>query len=273
MKLHICCLLYFCLFSSVVLGAQKAKIIGPSVEVYTAADFDSDVLAYVKSGETYLISNKNTGPFYRIKLKNGKIGYVVDYELEIEGKGRPKERDFDELLATESLNLNDSERESEYEKEEEASLFGNEYAGYSIQVINYHENTMGADQVANIVGVGYKSISILAWSILANFGAPDYYKKTGGSATGMQLWADMGFSNTLAYLQSHEIRFSGGLFSHFSVLQVKTPVRNYDLHDVTVGLELETSFLLKLKQSAFDFGVKYYFDKSNYAGFVISYLY
>ena len=62
-------------------AAQKAKIIGDFVEVYVASDFDSEQIDEVYKGETYQVSDKNYGPFYRIKLKNGKIGYIVDYEL------------------------------------------------------------------------------------------------------------------------------------------------------------------------------------------------
>ena len=261
--------------SSVSWAAQKAKILGPEVEIYSNSDFDSEIISVVKGGETYMVSDKNIGPFYRIKLKDGKIGYIIDYELEIEGKGRLREKDFDELAFQEEQSADKPDATAEYEEdEEESNLFGDEYAGYTLQVINYHENTMGSDQVANIVGVGYKAISIMAWSVLASFGAPAYYGKVaGGSATGVQLWADMGFSNTVAHLMNNELRFSGALFSHFSVVQLKTPARNYDLHDITVGLDLELSYLLKFKRSAIELGVKYYFDKSNYAGLALSYLY
>lgn len=221
-----------------------------------------------------MVSDKNFGPFYRIKLKNGKIGYIVDYELDIEGKGRLAEKDFDELMFADEKKISDSANGQSESDEEEEQLFGKEYSGYTLQLLNYHENTMGSDQVANLIGVGYKSVSIIAWSMLLSFGAPNYYNKVAGAtSTGAQLWADMGFSNTIAHLGDNEVKFSGGLFSHFSFIQLRTPARNYDLQDVTVGFEMEASYLLKLKKSALEMGVKYYFDKSNYAGLALSYLY
>lgn len=269
---HLLALLLF-LFSISALAVQKARIAEPEVEVYSAQDFDSDILDYVKQGETYLISNKVYGAFYKIKLKNGKVGYIVDYALDIEGKGPFKPKELDE--PEEDVNKQ-SVKENPYleESDDEESSLGRVYGGPSIAVINFQENALGSGQVDDLVAVGYKSVSLFSWSAMLAPMAPRYYSSLPGhSATGGKLWADIGYSSTLAYFNRSEIRFAGSFFTQISILQVETPLRKYDLHDITLGLALEGAVLLKVGRHAIDVALKYYFDKTNYAGLSLSYFF
>ena len=272
MKYPVLILLFF--LPQSLFAIQKAKIVDDEVEVYSEQDFDSDVLDIVHQGETYSISNNTFGPFYKIKLKSGKVGYIVDYVLDIEGKGRLKPKDMDQLDAQNAMVIKDNPETAEAEAEEEEASLGRVYAGPSIQLINYHEETLGAGQVNDFLAVGYKSVSVLSWSALASFNAPKYYAAgTGGSASGGMLWLDLGYSNTMANFNKTEIRFAGSFFSHISILHVETPIRKYDLHDITLGLALEGAVLFKIKSHALDLGLKYYFDRSNYAGLSLSFLF
>lgn len=268
------CVFCFLFFSLSALAVQKATIVSSEVDIYSQSDFDSEIIATVHEGETYSISDKTYGPFYRIKLKNGKIGYIVDYELDIEGKGRIKEQDLDDIMFEEMSQLAKEPKASAEEIEEEAEIFGGAYSGPTLQLINYQENTMGADQIDDLLAIGYKKISDVSWSVLGSFRIPKYYAdKTGGSARGVKLWGDFGFSNPITNLGGSEIRFAGSFFSHISLIQLETSTRKYDLHDITLGVAIELGWLLKFRKSAFDMSVKYYFDKTNYAGFGLSYIF
>lgn len=266
------------------LAAQNAKVIGSEVEIYAEGNFDSEVVDYVREGETYQISDKTYGPFYRIKLKNGRIGYIVDYQLDVEGKGRIVPKDLDQvLLEEEQRRLKNRPPAPPPENPEEPSeedFFGRDYGGFTVQLINYHEDTMGGVQIADLLALGYKAVvplsSGLSWSVIGSYGAPKYYaEKTGGSARGVKLWADLGFSNPMVSFQSSDLRIGASVFSHVSLLTVETPARSYDLHDITAGLALEGGWLWKFNQrkNALDLAVKYYFDKTSYAGFGLSYLF
>lgn len=262
--------LLFPIYSS---AAQKAKIVSQEVEVYSDSDFDSEILTSVHEGESFLVSDKTYGPFYRIKLKNGKIGYIVDYELDIEGKGRIQEKDLDLLMLEKMSREKKKTDDILTEESEEAELFGKSYSGVTLQIINFHENTLGGDQVDDLLAVGYKSVSDVAWSVLGSFKAPQYYaEKTSGSAKGLKLWGDLGVSSQVVNFKNSGIKFGGSLFSQVSLIQLETPQRKYDLHDITLGLALETGWLFKIKKNTFEIYLKYYFDKSNYAGFGFSFL-
>lgn len=268
------CLLLFLFLTDSAWAVQKAKIISTEVEIYEEADFDSEIISSVHEGETYLISDKTYGPFYRIKLKNGKIGYIVDYELDIEGKGRIKEKDLDAVLFEQMSGLINDSQNKVTDAAEEAEVFGLGYSGPALQLINFHENVFGADQVDDLLAVGYKNISDMAWSILGSFKVPKYYTdKVGYSAKGMKVWADLGFSSQVVNYRKSSIRFSGTLFTHVSLIQLETTTRKYDLHDITLGLALELGWLIKIKKNAMDLAVKYYFDKTQYAGLGVSFLF
>lgn len=268
------CILCFLFISYSAQAVQKATIIGPEVDIYSESDFDSEIISTVHEGETYFISDKTYGPFYRIKLKNGKVGYIVDYELDIEGKGRIKEQDLDDIMFDQISQLTKENQTTAEENSEVAEIFGRAYSGPTLQLINYHENTMGADQVDDLLAVGYKKISDVAWSVLGSFRVPKYYTDDAGeSARGLKLWGDFGFSSSVANFGSSEVRFAGSFFSHVSLIQLETPLRKYDLYDVTLGVAIELGWLLKFRSSVFDVSAKYYFDKTNYAGFALSYLF
>lgn len=277
MKSFLTCVLILILVSPAAKAVQKAKIFSDIVEIYQDADFDSDVIDEVRLGETYFISDKTYGPFYRIKLKSGKIGYIVDYEVEIEGKGRVKPKDLDAIMlenekkiaATSIEDFKDPDQD-----EEEAELFGVPRSGPTLQLINFRENTLGADQVDDLLAVGYKSVSDKSWSVLGTFKAPKYYAdKTSGSASGFKIWADVGFSSPIVMIGASEIRYAATLFTQVSAITVNTPTRKYDLQDVTLGLALEAGWMFKIRNSAIDLAIKYYFDKTSYAGFGLSYLF
>ncbi|MEQ1721853.1 MAG: SH3 domain-containing protein [Pseudobdellovibrio sp.] len=261
------------LISPFAFAVQKAKIFNEQTEIYSDADFDAEVIDEVYKGEVYFISSKTYGPFYRIKLKNGKIGYIPDTEVDIEGKGRIKPKDLDaEIFESEKKYAEMFGDQDDEEMEE--GLFGITRAGPTLQLINFHENTLGSDQIDNLLAYGYKSVSDIAWSVLGTFSVPKYYEeKTGGTARGVKLWADMGFSSPITDFGSTEIRYSATIFTHISAISLDTPTRKYDLQDITLGLALEVGWMIKIKRSAIDLAIKYYFDKSSYAGFGLSYLF
>lgn len=262
---------------STTYAAQEAKIIGPEVPIYSAADFDSEVIDEVYAGEKYLISDKSHGAFYRIKLKSGKIGFIVDYELDIKGKGPLKPKDLDELFMEEAKasksqkGFSSDDEEAEAEAEE---VFGRSWSGLSLQLVNLHEETQGQTQIDDLYAVGYKKVSDLSWGVVASFQVPDYYtNNSNNKASGVHLWGDLGYSNTLAYLGQTELRLAGSLFVHASFIKLETTTRTYNLDDITIGLALEGASLFKFRKWALDVGIKYYFDKVSYAGLVVSLLF
>jgi hypothetical protein len=267
--------LLFIVFSSSVWGAQKAKIAGGDFEIYADADFDSDQIDEVREGEVFFVSDKAYGAFYRIKLKSGKVGYIVDYALNIEGKGQLKPKDLDELELIELKKEKGYSQDDDVagaEANEDSSLLGRNRGGPVIQFINYREDTMGGEKVSDLMAIGYKSVGLFTWSALGTWQVPKYYSDLPGhSASGFLLWGDIGFSNTVGQFNNTDIRIGGGIMSRASVIKVTTPTRSYDLQDMTLGADIELAITPKFKKWSPDLFIKYYFDKTRYAsvGFAV----
>jgi hypothetical protein len=246
--------------------------------VYSDADFDSDILETVKLGETYMISNKVYGPFFRIKLKSGKIGYIPDTEVDIEGKGRvvPAAKDKDEDETSDDPFLNDMEapfkknKKSQRDADEEED---EDLQGVTLQLVNYHEDTLGAVQIDDLPAIGYKSISdFAAWEVIASFKAPKYYSdQLNASVRAINVWGTFGISSEVPLLPSWSARYGGGLMGHASFVNITAPQKSYEMQDLTVGAYLEGSVLVRIAKLRYDLSIKYIFDKQSYGalGFTI----
>ncbi len=258
------------------LSAQKAKIANPTADIYSGADFDSEILDTVNAGETFIISDKVYGPFFRIKLKSGKIGYIPDTDVDIEGKGRivPLSEDGNDedpfLRDMEDAPKKDKNKKAKKAKPKDEDDPENEYMhGVSLQIINFHEDTLGSVQVDDLPAIGYRSITDFSWEVFASFKAPKYYseKLRSTSARGFNVWGTFGLSSEIQFTSLLGARYGGGLMGHFSALNVETPTKNYDLQDATVGGYLEGAFLIKFAKLKTDFSIKYILDRQNYGAF------
>jgi hypothetical protein len=257
--------------SSVLFAVQKAKIISPQVDVYSDADFDADVLESVKAGESYFISDKVYGPFFKIKLKSGKIGYIPDTEVSVDGKGRvvpsAEDADGDPFLQEieDPPETNKNKKSAKKKKDEVDPEDEEEIHGVTFLMVNFHEDTLGSVQIDDLPAIGYKTLGEISWEVFASFKAPKYYSHNlNASVKGFNLWSDFGMSNDIPFSKWVIARYGGGLFGHISVLSVEAPNKTYDLQDVTVGAYLEGAFLTQIKKLKFDLAMKYFFDRQSY---------
>ncbi|MCB0394178.1 MAG: SH3 domain-containing protein [Bdellovibrionales bacterium] len=54
--------------------------------VFSKGDFDSRVIGYFRQGQKVRVSNKTYGPFYKVRFKQGVIGFVSDVDVVPESK-------------------------------------------------------------------------------------------------------------------------------------------------------------------------------------------
>lgn len=262
-----------------VITSKNAQAAHPQVEIYSDADFDSEVIQTIEPGTLYLISNKPKGPFYQIKLKNGQRGYVPDTELDIEGEGVFQPRSFqadelDEKKIKNKKNNKKTEDDSEDETQDETDSDSEKMSFHAMtfQLINYHEDTMGGLQIGDLYAIGYRNYlqmsefsSSWAWDILGAFRAPAYYQQlTGQSASGFAVWSDFEIVNISPLGSNTTLHYGAGPFLKYTQFDVKSSVRNYSLQDMTVGLFFETGLILHFQQLSYDLSLRYYLDKKSY---------
>ncbi len=276
-------LLYIILFSGQSFAARIGKINVADADVYANASFDADIVANVKKDESFLVAKKLYDGFYKIKLKSGKIGFIPDHEVEINGKSfeakpfldeEELRRQAEKKKSAAQLKLEKKKLEQETEEADEEEVFDYNLSGFSVQIINLHEDTMGGTQVDDLLAVGYKHISDASYEVFAAFKAPKYYaQKTSGSVEGINVWGLYGINNNIPISASAALRYGGSVMAHFSKVKVATTLKSYDLQDLSVGVVLEGGLLVHFKKAAFDFSLKYFFDRSNYGGLGLSLLF
>lgn len=266
--------LFFLQSVALSVTTKKAQAAEENVEIYSEASFDSKVVEVIQPGVSYPISEKPQGPFYKIRLKNGKIGYVPDTQLDIEGVGKfvPKAYVGDEDNSNaqkKSKNKSVPEEDEEEIEDEEEKL---SFHAITLQLINYHEDTLGGVQVGDLLAVGYRRLpelydyaSSFAWDIALAFGAPKYYEeKTGQSASGFGLWSGFQILNITPFGSDMTLRYGAGPFMKLTQFNVQTVNKKYTLQDMTLGLTLEGGMIFHFNAMSLDLGLRYYWDKNSY---------
>ena len=273
--------------SSLAAAEKKAQAASPAVEIYSQDNFDSEVVQTIEPGEYYTISNKPKGPFYQIRLKNGKIGYVADTDLEIKGEGafQPKafSNDDDEKsqAKNKSKKLKTKKSADEDENDEDSTEEKMSLHGITLQLINYHEETLGGLQIGDMYAIGYKNLPMLnefsssfAWDIAAAFKAPAYYQDlTGQPATGFAIWSGFQIVNISALGTNTTLHYGAGPFLKFTQFEVRSSTKGYSLQDMTVGLSLDAGLIFHLEYFSLDANLRYYWDKKSYGALGLAVLF
>jgi hypothetical protein len=256
--------------------SQQAQAIVESTIVYSQADFDSEVLRTIEPGTYYWISAKPEGPFYKILLAPNKYGYVPDTELDIKGRGpfQPKKFTLDETDETQSKK---SAKKKSSEDDDEASEDDGALSHLlSMNLVNYHEDTLGGVQVGDLWALKYQNLGWgaaesdyglggLSWDVMAATSAPSYYqKKTGLPAKGFIFWGGLQFQNYSSITVYNQLRYGLGGFFKYSNFEVETSLKKYSLQDVTVGVSLEAALQFVFTSFGIDLGLQYYWDKNSY---------
>lgn len=259
---------------------KKAQAAEPQVDIYSTPDFDSEIIETIVPGQFYPISNKPKGPFYQIRLKSGKIGYVPDTELEIQGEGVFKEKPFvddvEEKAVSKSKKKIDADEDSEDLDTDKISL-----QGLTLQLINYHEETLGGTQVGDLYAIGYKHLPTLSefsssysWDVAAAFKAPPYYQDlTGQPAQGFALWTGFQILNISPISTNITVHYGAGPFLKYSQFAVKSAVKNYSLQDLTAGASVDVGLIFHFQVLSLDWGLKYYWDKKSYGAIFVGVLF
>lgn len=266
-------LIVFFVFPTITFSAgKKAQAAEENVEIYSDASFDSKVMDIIQPGVTYPISEKPVGPFYKIKLKNGNIGYVPDTQLDIEGVGKftPKPYLGDEEESSSNKKSKNQMLEPEDEEADEDEKLS--FHALTLQLINYHEDTLGGVQVGDLLAIGYRRFpelydyaSSFSWDVAAAFNAPKYYEdKTGKSASGFGLWSGFQILNITPFGSDMTLRYGAGPFAKLTQFNVETVNKKYSLQDLTVGVTLEGGMIFHFNALSIDLGLRYYWDKNSY---------
>lgn len=258
-------------FSSVCwANVQKATISSQGALVYTEAHYNAEIMTTLPRGGVYYISTKNKGPFYRIRIKKGVMGWISREDL------RLGEVSKEELSKQEELNKQAELTKESSPDRENLPFYGLRHWGFSLDYLNYHEQTMGQKRSAWMPFAGVKwsgtetlmSGPIYIESNILVGGAPSYYQdEPGVSAQGFILIADFLFQ-TVAPRGKGAYTFYGlGPVLKYSHLNLKAGSQSFLAQEVGLGVvaNFGVAFQMGAKWSL-RLDAKYYWERERYYG-------
>lgn len=249
-------------------GSQKGRVVNESADIYQLNDFDSPVIAQVKKGQIYDISLFPKGPFYKIRLKPGFLGWIPDTEI------KPLKSVEDEAKKTEEVrNI----------KRRKLPFVLQRYRGFSVEGLNWTEDTMGKVRSENrrFYGGHWSGINTMFSGalfteavLMISPGAPQYYKDaTGQNADGWILKGNFLFETTVPETPTYYLYYGFGpsfSYSHFDVaLNESGRVTRFSMDDFMLGAVFNIGVAFRAGAFSPRFGVKYYWEKKSYwSGFI-----
>lgn len=275
--------------------SQQATIVNDGALVYKDADFDAPTIAELKAGQVFSISLKEKGPFYKIRLKQGLLGWIADNDVKV-SKGKaaaqtpaagaavtpPKKPTSKKEAAKEKEK--DKEKDSSEgafaEKPRQKSFYATRFRGPVLSYLAYAENTMGAlrTQTLPFYGMKFEGPDTMFSGdfrtdaeILLHIGAPNYYAdQTGQGTDGWIFMTDFIFETAFPQSRWHMLTYGFGPMFRYSHYDVSLPNGgkpvSYGLDDMVLGAVFDGGLAFRVSKYALRFNIKYFWEKTRYWG-------
>lgn len=253
---------------------QSAVIKVEGAMIYENASFDAAVITYLPIGKKVTISKKTYGPFYRIKVKKGVIGYISDVDLEIKaGSGKSKDGDpKTQMLAEQEKTENAESQGGEEFTRSKKPLEEATVMGLGVTLLNYSEHIFGQNPSANMTMYGLKLTgtdlmvpTLMDIGISFALSPPSYYSSGSEAApSGYLIIADsllvmpfMGGEDLIAYL-------GFGPFLNYSSIKIVLANQLLKMDLLKLGAEGMIGVGFRTGTAVIKIEGKYFYDSESY---------
>lgn len=262
---------------------KNAQVIRLETEVFKNPNFEAPVIAFLNPGKVYKISTVKVEAFYKILIAPGQIGYVLDSDLDIEGQGRLKEKDFLEStnpLAQDEKDILPDFYESK-EDTENSDLDKQSYHGLTVGLLNYREDVMGGEQIADMWTLGYKYVpyfsdyaTSISWDINIALEPPSYYKKKlDATVQGQTVWGGPQIVGVNVWEVNKLVKYGVGPFLKYYNYTIQSSAKTYNMQGLNLGLSFEAGLVFLFKPLSFDITLRYNWEKDKYATLILGVLF
>jgi len=272
---------------SLSVGADQAVVITEGAVVFVKPDFDSEAMMQLHAGDSVEVSKRVFGPFHRVRVKNGKMGFLADNDYVV--RGSKMEKAWLEAQKKDATLGSQSESEPDQKPKRIKPFALTRYRGVSFNEVSYREDTMALKPTANILFIGFKAVGPnllvdgdFVTEVNADLypSAPYFYQEaTGNSASGWILHTDMLFESIFPQSKSFLAYIGFGpmfKYSHY-VLNLTNSVGGqvaYPADDMTLGLVFAAGVGWRLGSfGALRAEYKFYWEKMQYGGVGLSLLF
>ncbi|QDK37415.1 SH3 domain-containing protein [Bdellovibrio sp. NC01] len=254
--------------------AQQGTIVADEAQIYRDPDFDAPVIAVLPPGGVYSISTGKKGPFFKIRVKPGTVGWISETDI------RPGNLKVTAETKKEAQKL----KEQKEHEENRPAFFTTRHWGPVVEFLNYTEDTMGEERSAMTMFYGFKWTGFNTLfsgevytdaNLIFHSGAPSYYEdKTGESAGGFIVNANF-LLQTVRTLTKDCLMYYGfgptWRYSHFDLhLNNGGVSQGYSADDMALGILFDVGLAYRISKTAIRSDVKYYWEKNKYPGIGVS---
>lgn len=254
--------------------AQQATVINDGSFVYQDPDFDAPVIDTLKLGAVHNISKTKKGPFYKIRVKPGILGWIADTDVKLGA-----------LKIKSSQKLKEGAiPKSDQKAKKRKPFFATRYRGPAVELINYTEETLGRERSANLLFYGMKFNGFHTIfdgeiytdaNILFHVGAPDYYKEsTKKNADGFIFIANFLLQTPSPIGKNGLFYYGFGPMLKYSNFNLDVPngtgTLTYTAADMAAGVLIDLGLAFRWSQFSLRTDAKYYWEKSKYYGLGLS---
>ena len=271
--------------------------------VYSQPDFDAQVADYLPFKAKLWVTKKavsgngGLGLFHRVRYKD-KSGYMVDTDIRLNAKGEadpvPNKKTAANSSAARSAKTRDPEvepakreRDRERAREKPGSgaeagdpLYFKRYLGGALSLVNYTEKFQGNKFSDKMTMYGLRMsgpgtlfdgppLDLNVWFSLQK---PGYYSKfASGSPQGFLLFGDL--MAVLPFYENHSFMVTYGMGLMWTYTNYKVMIKNsrFDSQEFRIGVDFGVGLTQRFGHYAAKLDVKYYYEKTQYFGYIASF--
>ena len=247
-------------------GSQMGVVISHEAAVYSKPDFDSEVVGGLQENQKVPMSTRRFqsgdqfGSFFRVRLPNGKTGYVADNDIQ---PAKLKKKMDDEM---------ETNQDGE-------SLYFKKMVGGSLAQVNYSEMFQDKASRAQTTVFGFRLTGPdvigdsppIDFNVMVGIKPPGYYDTmSGGKASGFFLLGDIGLIFPLVDWTKSMLNFGVGLMWTYTNFKVPIANKSYDSSEFRMGIDLSFGGAYRINDLVIRGDIKYFIEKTQYTGLMLS---
>lgn len=271
-------------------------MVSDGAAVYEKPDFDSKVIDFMPYGHKAEVSKKSWGGvggmglFHKVRTKSGKIGFIPDTDIRVVEKVREAERERPSVKNDDPLELKPKSKAwSDDEEEAKASggapIYLTRYLGGSVSMVNFTEKFSGKKLSDQIMVFGMRMTGPgtlfdgppLDLNIGFSLDKPSYYNRFSSGLSGFMLFGDVMAMMPLVNLDDWAVTYGLGVMWTFTKYRVQITRQgtnnpeNTDSLEFRIGLDVGVGVSRRIAKTwMVRADAKYYYEKSQYMGYMLS---
>lgn len=246
-------------------AARTARVITDGAIVYRQPDFDAKVIGYFRAGQQVQVSSRKfSTAFFRVRFKQGVVGYISDIDVEAAASASIPDKPEDKAKA-EQARKKAAERKRPMTAKTYLGLMGG-YTGYSeiINKIEYKDKlvTYGAKFT-----FPFDATFLIDFNAIGTFSSPQFYRELSTiEPKGYLFLFSSIFNYPLFDFSARKGLFyiGGGPVIAMSSYVVEVRGSKLDLTEVRMGGVFDLGIAFDLGGALFKLEPKFYVEKASY---------